>query len=149
MPVVEYFCNVGAVLLVLLFIADFYLPKPAVDQRAKAYPPTIRIYSNHKWPDRIVLDTTQAMMTPVAPVASNIELAETRRDAGSSTIRSNVRDAFALAPGADVRGRASAGQDKKLLGRERVATRSKRHTKSRLILVAQPRQFVWFGSRYW
>ena len=146
MPVVAYFCNVGAVLFALLFIADFYLPKPAIDQRAKAYPPTIRIYSDHKWPDRIVLDTTQAMTTPVAPVASNIELAETRHDAGSSTIRSNVRDAFAQASNADLRRKASADQDTR---RQRVATRAKRHTKSRLILVAQPRQFGWFGSGYW
>jgi hypothetical protein len=144
MPVVAYFRNVGAVLLALLFIADFYLPRPAVDRRAKAYPPTIRIYSDPKWPDRIVLDTTQVMMTPVAPVASNIALA--RRDAGTPTIRSGVQEAFALASRADLRREAAPDQNKRP---QRVATRTKRHTKSRLILVAQPRQFGWFGSGYW
>ena len=58
MPLARYFSFVGGVLLALLFILDACFPKPPVAAKAKVYPPVIRIYSDRKWPERIVYDTS-------------------------------------------------------------------------------------------
>src|ERR1700756_342958 len=61
MPIRQYFLWVGSVLLLALFVADWLLPEPV------AHPHTqipanervnLQIRSNHKWPERVVLDTT-------------------------------------------------------------------------------------------
>ena len=75
MPIARYFIVVGSALAVLLLIACWSLPelpesfpdRPDVISRA-----TIRIRSAHKWPERIVLDTSQ----PTIP-APSIEVVPT------------------------------------------------------------------------
>lgn len=67
MPIARYFMVVGSALLVLLLIAGWCLPepppsfpdRPEVIERA-----AIRIKSAHKWPEKVVLDTSQPTMTP-------------------------------------------------------------------------------------
>jgi hypothetical protein len=72
MPVTRYFLWVGGVLLVLLFIADACLPGLPARKAADASRPVIRIYSEPKWPERIVFDTSVA--TPrVASAASPVQ----------------------------------------------------------------------------
>jgi hypothetical protein len=65
MPVVRYIAWVGASLLALLFIADWYLPKslpvPTADPIDR---PIIRIASVQQPPERIVFDTGQPTMVP-------------------------------------------------------------------------------------
>ncbi len=63
MPLARYFSFVGGVLLALLFILDACFPKLPVAAKAKVYLPVIRIYSDRKWPERIVYDTS--LPTPV------------------------------------------------------------------------------------
>ena len=152
MPLAGYFRNIGALLLALLFIADYYLPKSAVVEREMAHPPVIRIFSVEKLPDRIDLDTTQTPVTVAIPANSSIETASMPNGSGTPPIQSHVaagRDAFALAPPADSRPQTSIGQDKRQLKTQRIAARTKRHARPRMIVVAQPRQFAWFGFRYW
>ena len=67
MPIVRYFVFVGGVLAVLLLIASWSLPefpasfpdRPEITERA-----VIRIRSERKWPEKVVLDTNEPTMTP-------------------------------------------------------------------------------------
>jgi hypothetical protein len=76
-PIARYFRVVGSALVVLLLIAGWSLPepppnfpeRPEIIERA-----VIRIRSEHKWPEKIVLDTGQ----PTIPTPS-IELAPTEQ----------------------------------------------------------------------
>ena len=58
MPLARYFLYVGGVLLTLLFILDAYLTEIPFAQGADPNLPVIGIYSDRKWPDRVVFDTS-------------------------------------------------------------------------------------------
>jgi hypothetical protein len=68
-PIARYFMVVGSALLALLLIAGWFLPelppsfpdRPEVIERA-----AIRIKSAHKWPEKIVLDTSRSTIPPPA-----------------------------------------------------------------------------------
>jgi hypothetical protein len=68
-PIARYFTVVGSALLVLLLIAGWSLPepppsfpdRPEIIERA-----AIRIKSAHKWPEKIVLDTSRPTIPPSA-----------------------------------------------------------------------------------
>jgi hypothetical protein len=64
MALVRYFSFVGGVLLALLFILDTYFPKLPVAAKAKVNLPVIRVYSDPKWPERIVCETNLSAITP-------------------------------------------------------------------------------------
>ena len=78
MPIARYFIFVGGTLAALLSIAGWCLPTPpamfadqlAIDRTI------IRIQSAHKWPEKVVLDTSQPTITPPAveelPVALSV-----------------------------------------------------------------------------
>ncbi len=68
MPWVRYFFFAGAALLALLFISDAFTPKEAVadGSAANAERPMVRIQSDQRWPERIVLDTSQPTIAPQA-----------------------------------------------------------------------------------
>jgi hypothetical protein len=65
MPIRQYFVWVGSALLLALFAADWWLPRPAVNTHS-AVPPNervnLRIRSDHKWPERVVFDTAHSGM---------------------------------------------------------------------------------------
>jgi len=67
MPLAAYFRNVGAVLLALLLIAEFYLPTPRDFQKVAAYRPVIRIYSEQKGLEPEIFNTTQVAFAAVTP----------------------------------------------------------------------------------
>jgi hypothetical protein len=66
-PIARYFIVVGSALIVLLLIAGWSLPettsgfsgRPEIIERA-----AIRIRSEHKWPEKVVLDTNQPTFSP-------------------------------------------------------------------------------------
>jgi hypothetical protein len=65
--VVRYFIFVGGALTVLLFISGWLLPIPPAtyaDQSAALDRAVIRIKSAHKWPEEVILDTSQPTITP-------------------------------------------------------------------------------------
>jgi len=68
MPLMRYFVFVSSVLLALLFIADACLPKLPTAGKTATLPPGIHIYSDQKWPERIVYDTSTPILRP-APSA--------------------------------------------------------------------------------
>jgi hypothetical protein len=68
-PIARYFIIVGGTLAALLFIAGWCLPTPPAtfaDQSAAIDRAVIRIKSAHKWPEKIVLDTSQPTIAPAA-----------------------------------------------------------------------------------
>ena len=79
MPIARYFIIVGGTLAALLFIAGWCLPtpparfadQPAIDRAI------IRIKSERKWPEKVVLDTSQPTIAPPVveqPPAQSVRL---------------------------------------------------------------------------
>ena len=67
MPIARYFIFVGSTLAALLFILAWLLPPPQatfVDQSVALDRAVIRIKSAHKWPEKVILDTSQPTITP-------------------------------------------------------------------------------------
>jgi hypothetical protein len=79
MPLARYFVFVGGALMALLFAFDFFSPKAVADsgiQSAGAVDKsTLRIRSEQKWPERIVLDTTQPTIVPKVAQAQSAQAA--------------------------------------------------------------------------
>src|SRR5579859_3391694 len=72
MPLLRYFLFVGGSLLALLLVANAALPAASAPEglSSGADLPPIRILSERKLPERVVIDTSVAMpaQTPAAPV---------------------------------------------------------------------------------
>jgi hypothetical protein len=79
-PIARYFMFVGATLAALLLISDWCLPTPPAmfAKQLVIDRSIIRIKSAHKWPQKIVLDTSQPTITPPAveepPAAQSVWL---------------------------------------------------------------------------
>jgi len=106
MLVLRYFLYVGGALLALLMLCAGLLPKPPADDSTVASAsdvPAIRIHSQQKWPERIVLDTTAQMPAPpkIAQTAPPLE------QQGVSA-KARVRDAFAQLPAEESKEQAVA-----------------------------------------
>jgi hypothetical protein len=66
-PIARYFIFVGGTLAALLFIPGWLLPNPQAkfaDQSIAFDRAVIRIKSAHKWPENVILDTSQLTITP-------------------------------------------------------------------------------------
>ncbi|RXT44261.1 hypothetical protein B5V03_21970 [Bradyrhizobium betae] len=149
MPLLAYFWKVGAALLALIFVADFCLPKATVTERMTVEQRAILIHSDRKWPERVVLDTTLPAMVAVASAPLTTEHAPlvTRTTPVIRAETPALADAFAM-----VRSESpprEAVEHKRLQKRRHVATRSKRHGASQMVLAVRQPQFGWFGHRYW
>ena len=68
MPLLQYFGWVGSLLLAVMLAANAYLPAPAVPQPEIPLDRkiSIRIHTDHKWPERVVFDTSGTMVTQKA-----------------------------------------------------------------------------------
>jgi hypothetical protein len=76
-PIARYFMFVGCALVGLLFIAGWCLPTPSAmfaDQSVAIDRAVIRIKSAHKWPEKVVLDTSQP--TIVSPAVEESPAAQ-------------------------------------------------------------------------
>jgi hypothetical protein len=102
MPIRQYFAWMGSVLLVALFVADWWLPAPSARPHSE-FPPNervnLRIRSDHKWPERIVFDTAHSGL-PLAAEASPEPDVPSAQDLAGSEQRGPL-DAFAAAEPAD------------------------------------------------
>jgi hypothetical protein len=137
MPLAGYFCKVGAVLLALLLLADFYLPKTPVVETTETNPPAIRIHSQRKLPERVVFDTTQVVFAAITPAPWD------RNPPAPPAARADgVREAFALLR-ADSHRAGPADQ------RKRQPTRRYAARRPQFAFAARPAQFAWFGFRPW
>lgn len=149
MPLLAYFLKVGAALLALLFVADSYLPRAAVNEKTAVDQPVIRIHSDRKWPERVVLDTTLPAIVAIASAPSITEPAPLVPTM-TPVIRAEtpaLANALAMAR-SDLPPREAA-ERKRPRKTQHAATRSKRQGAPRMVLAARQPQFGWPGYRYW
>ncbi|MEA2944442.1 MAG: hypothetical protein QOD09_4971 [Bradyrhizobium sp.] len=68
MPLFQYFGWVGSFLIAALFAASRWLPGNLSDAPPPSAPLSgsihVRIRSDHKWPERVVFDTTRPRLAP-------------------------------------------------------------------------------------
>jgi hypothetical protein len=68
MPLLQYFGWVGSFLLAALFAASWWFSGSVPDAQPSGAPLSesihIRIHSDHKWPERVVFDTTRSRLAP-------------------------------------------------------------------------------------
>jgi hypothetical protein len=144
MPLMRYFLWVGSALLALLFIADTCLPKLPTAGKTDALPPVIRLYSNQKWPERVVYDTSALMITP-APSANP-------EAAGSAPPKIAVaspklREALAELRTADPPQPANPKKSEGTLQHKYKFAR--KHAAKPVRLTARRLPFGWFGQTTW
>jgi hypothetical protein len=72
MPLSRYFIFVGGVLLALLFAADRYMPQLPLEPARADIDRGIRIQSRHRWPERIVIDTSLPTVVPASATADGL-----------------------------------------------------------------------------
>lgn len=92
MPLARYFLYVGGVLLILLFLADAWLPKPPARVHAEVFQPAILIYSDRNWPERVVYNTGTPMISPTPSANRGPYIPVPERVASEPA---KVREAFA------------------------------------------------------
>jgi hypothetical protein len=140
MPLARYFLYVGVTLLALLFISDPYLPKSPAADSANSPPAIIRIHSDHKWPERIVYDTSLQTIVP-AQIASS----EAKVTAPEIVASTAAREAFAqLQPSSQLSDAKRI--EPKLQRHQKIA---KRRAAQPARLAARQMQFGWFGNSIW
>src|ERR1700693_3948016 len=77
MPLFQYFGWVGSCLLAALFAANWRVSGNVADAPAPRAPLSegihTRIHSDHKWPERVVFDTTRAKLAPAENAQAETE----------------------------------------------------------------------------
>ena len=150
MPLARYFYFVGGVLLALLFILDARIPKLAVSAKATVYPPVIRIYSDRKWPERIVYDTSLPTIVPTSIATTEDVIQAPEITAGIST-DAKERESFAMLPPSPNQLQASNTRMRELKPRHHVKIARKRTVTSRFAMARHPQvgQVGWFARTFW
>jgi hypothetical protein len=140
MPLMRYFVFVTSVLLALLFIADAYLPKLPTAGKTNALPPVVRIYSDQKWPERVVYDTSAPMVRP-APAANPEAAGSSPPMIGVASPK--LREALAELQTTDASPPQSANPKKP---QHKFA---KKHAAKPVWLATRRSPFGWFGPTIW
>ena len=151
MPLLAYLWKVGAALLLLLFVADYCLPRSPISEQALADRPTIRIHSDRKWPERIVFDTRSPTIVAAAPAVKLPDVAMSSDVTELPVGRVDnptVANALAMLPRPDMRPPESIDR-KRQPKISSVAARPRRHVKPQMLLAARQGQFTWLGFRSW
>jgi hypothetical protein len=154
MPVLRYFMFVGGALLALLLIANVWLPAvpstedshPAIDRSV------IRIHSDHKWPERVVFDTTRPTITPapasVPAPAVVAEVPSPPKSENDEHSKGHVRQAFAqLRPNSSPDEHRDREQKRKR--RPMAVAKSHRVWPQRMMVAQQPPFFLFGGNSVW
>src|SRR5262245_24721630 len=142
MPLARYFLYVGGVLLMLLCLWKPYVAELSPSQRINGNPPTIRIHSDRKLPERVVFDTSIPAVVPepsnIVPVAPAAVVA--------AAPAAGFREAFAEVH-VDVT-RPLEVKKRELVRASTQRKLSKRHRMPPTFLVTR-NQFGWFDNRFW
>ena len=96
MPVLRYFVYVGGALLALLFVCDAVIPQVPLPATLKSGSdlPAVRIHSERRWPERVVIDTTVPTVKIAAADAPKSDTGQQQTAAGNAQ-KEKVRDAYA------------------------------------------------------
>lgn len=93
MPLLQYFGWVGGVLLAALFAAGWWFsgnpadaPRPRAPLNERIH---IRIRSDHKWPERVVFDTTGSQSAPAQSAQAQTAPRDQRARAANAAIAPN------------------------------------------------------------
>jgi hypothetical protein len=160
MPILRYFVCVGGALLVLLFVCDAVLPQvplPAALHSGSDVP-VVRIRSERKWPERIVMDTS---VPPISAVTvATADTAPPMAAVADVQAKSKLREAFAQMGNAEPKSQLPMAQLSKtaqpaVAKSAEVKSQPKRkvakvHPSRPMILVAQQPQphAGWFESTW-
>jgi hypothetical protein len=95
MPLLQYFGWVEAFLLAMLFAANWcfsgglaHAPPPEVPLNQKI---STRIHSQHKWPERVVFDTSRPRSEPAATVVAETNVRPSQKLAQARGIDGSKR----------------------------------------------------------
>src|SRR4051794_108329 len=143
MPLARYLSFVGGVLLALLFILDACFPELPVVAKPKVHPPVIRIYSDEKWPERVVYDTSLPTIVPVA-VATAERIVPVPAKLAEAFLATKEEAAFAMLPASVDRLRASSTGMQEAKPRHYRWIARKRVSSPRISMARQA-QFSRFG----
>lgn len=144
MPVSRYLLYVGGALLALLFVADACLPDRPAERGGSGRSAAIRIQSDWRLPERVVIDTSQPTIVP-----TDIAKAELGAPPGTESPQMRAREAFAQIQPPDA-GRIQSRPSVKSEARpQRQSKIARGHIERRIRLVARPPQNGWFGYQVW
>ena len=144
LPLKRYFLYVGGTLVTVLFAVDALMPRPANEIFASGpVLPRIRIHSEHKGPEAVIIDTNQPV---IAPLTAQAELQFTPQNVAPANER--IRESFAqlVAPSQIKVGESKSKKEGGKLQPKRKITRA--HLKHQPVLVAQRQQFGFFDIRW-
>ena len=147
MPVARYFLLVGGVLLALLFLLNEVLPQLPVAERVAESGPAksvIRINSDRKWPERVVLDTN--MPTIVPPVAPALVAKAEAVGPAPAAVAEVSAQARGLQAFAQLKPSEPSKPEPKPLHKRKVA---KTRVAPPMVVVAQQPRFGFFGNDTW
>jgi hypothetical protein len=96
-PVGRYFLYVGGVLVALLFVVGWYLPGPTpmASFGGRIDSATLRVRSEHKWPERMQFDTAAPSRLPPSPPSVAETASEDPKLEAHAEIRSPEKPAVA------------------------------------------------------
>lgn len=144
MPISRYLVYVGGALLAMLFVVDALLQdRPAIHGGA-ARSATIRIHSDWKLPERVVIDTSLPTI-----VATDIAKVEPGALPGADLSQRRAREAFAQLGAADAERPPARPSTKADVKPQRQNKSARRHIERNIRLVARPPQYGWFGNQVW
>jgi hypothetical protein len=140
MPLLRYFLFVGGALLALLLIVAAASPTLPTERpiASGGDVPSVRILSDRKWPERIVLDTTQSIPTP--PVVAQASVAPTSAPADMAAM-ARARESLAQLVPSDAK---SAAVTKKPQPPKRRVVRARPAFRP-MMVAQQPRYGFGFG----
>ena len=145
MPVARYFAYVGGVLLALLFIADFSLPKLPLAEATDPRLPLIHISSERNWPERVVFDTSVQMNIPAGPATLGAELPA---PPAGADVSAEAREAFAQLHSSSTNAPRTSDRTKRGSKPQRQFNLARRSVAPVIRLARHP-QFGWFGFSIW
>lgn len=93
MPLGRYFVFTSSLLLAFLFLANRYMPEPtaSASTHADIDRSIIRIHSEHKWPDAIVIDTRLPTIVPLQAISSDVPTGRPMPNAFAQIIETRSR----------------------------------------------------------
>jgi hypothetical protein len=147
MPLARYFSLVGGVLFALLFIFDACFPKLPVVIKANADLPVIRIYSDRKWPERIVYDTSIPTIVPTS-MASTEGIIQAPNVIADASTGAKERESFAMVLPSIDRSQASNTKMRALTPRLQRKIARKRMP-APTVATARHLHYGWFGRNFW
>jgi hypothetical protein len=140
MPLARYFFFVGSALLALLFVLDAALPSlPVVDRTdVAASLPIIRINSERRWPERVVIDTS--LPTIATAQTATAQASIPGPEVADVSAKARVREAFAQLQPVNAAKFEPPPQQKRKTARRRLGPP---------MIVAQQPRLGFFANNIW